>query len=46
MASFKTIFMLGPPAAGKGTQCALLSKRINLIHLSAGELLRKEVFKL
>jgi UMP-CMP kinase len=38
----KVLFMLGPPGSGKGTQCALLVKRINILHLSAGELLRKE----
>ena len=36
-------FILGGPGAGKGTQCALLSKDYGFIHLSAGELLRDEV---
>ena len=34
------------PGAGKGTQCQLLSKHYNYIHLSAGDLLREEVIKL
>ncbi|KAL7667540.1 hypothetical protein ACOME3_010643 [Neoechinorhynchus agilis] len=36
------VFVLGRPGAGKGTQCALISKHFNYIHLSAGDLLRKE----
>lgn len=39
----KTIFILGPPGSGKGTQCNLLIKKFNTMHLSAGELLRQEV---
>lgn len=31
------------PGSGKGTQCGLLAKTFNFFHLSAGELLRKEV---
>lgn len=31
------------PGAGKGTQCALLAKEFNFVHLSAGDLLRAEV---
>ena len=33
------------PGAGKGTQCEKLSKDFGMIHLSAGELLRKERLK-
>lgn len=36
------IIILGPPGAGKGTQAKLIAKEFNLIHLSSGELLRKE----
>lgn len=42
----KIIFMLGPPGSGKGTQCRLLVGKLNILHLSAGELLRHEVIKL
>ncbi|KAH9521086.1 UMP-CMP kinase [Dermatophagoides farinae] len=36
------IFVLGGPGAGKGTQCSLISKKFGHVHLSAGDLLRKE----
>ena len=36
------VFVLGGPGSGKGTQCELISKTFNFIHLSAGELLRRE----
>ncbi len=42
---FKTLFILGPPGSGKGTQCHLLVNKLNTLHLSAGELLRREVKK-
>lgn len=39
----KIIFVLGPPGAGKGTQCQLLAqKHDNVLHLSVGQLLREE----
>jgi adenylate kinase family enzyme len=37
-----TIFVIGGPGAGKGTQCALL-RETGYTHFSAGELLRAEV---
>ena len=39
----KHLLFLGPPGAGKGTQAALISKANNYLHLSTGELLRKEI---
>ena len=35
-------FVLGLPGAGKGTQCARLVEEYGFVHLSAGDLLRKE----
>ncbi len=37
------IVLLGPPGAGKGTQAALLVRRLGLPHVSTGELLRTEI---
>ena len=37
------LLFLGPPGAGKGTQCQLLSGELNLTHLSSGDLLRASV---
>ena len=39
----KYLLFLGPPGAGKGTQAALLSQDNSYLHLSTGELLRKEI---
>ncbi len=39
----KHLLFLGPPGAGKGTQAALLSEAYSYLHLSTGELLRKEI---
>ena len=39
----KYLLFLGPPGAGKGTQAALLGKANSYLHLSTGELLRKEI---
>ena len=39
----KHLLFLGPPGAGKGTQAALLSETTAYLHLSTGELLRKEI---
>ena len=36
-------FILGGPGSGKGSMCELLSKDFDFVHISAGELLRKEV---
>jgi adenylate kinase len=37
------ILFLGPPGAGKGTQCQKLSAKLKLLHLSSGDLLREAV---
>ena len=37
------ILFLGPPGAGKGTQASIISHFTSYLHLSTGELLRKEV---
>lgn len=37
------ILFLGAPGAGKGTQCKRLSTKLNLPHLSSGDLLREAV---
>ena len=39
----KHILFLGPPGAGKGTQAGLISKVNSYLHLSTGELLRREI---
>ena len=41
----KNIIFIAPPAAGKGTQSALLEEKYNYIHLSTGDLLRREIKK-
>ena len=39
----KHLLFLGAPGAGKGTQAELLSHNNSYLHLSTGELLRKEI---
>lgn len=38
----KNIIFVAPPAAGKGTQSAIIEKKYNLVHISTGEILRQE----
>lgn len=37
------IVFLGAPGSGKGTQASILSKELNIPHISTGDLLRKEI---
>ena len=39
----KHLLFLGAPGAGKGTQAQLISQNNSYLHLSTGELLRKEI---
>ncbi|KAL3497691.1 hypothetical protein ACH5RR_040423 [Cinchona calisaya] len=39
----KVVFVMGGPGSGKGTQCAKIVQQFGYTHLSAGELLRKEI---
>ena len=43
MSSRPRIILSGPPASGKGTQCALIVKKYGCVHVSTGDLLRAEV---
>ena len=37
------ILIIGPPGVGKGTQAKLIKNELGIIHLSTGEILRKEI---
>ncbi|XP_046821076.1 adenylate kinase isoenzyme 1 isoform X2 [Vespa crabro] len=39
----KTIWVIGGPGCGKGTQCDRIIKKYGFLHLSSGDLLRDEV---
>ncbi len=42
---YRVIFIIGPPRVGKNTQCDLLVKKYNLIHLGVCDLLQGEINK-
>ena len=37
------LILLGPPGAGKGTQAELISKKLNIPHISTGDILRESI---
>ena len=37
------LIFFGPPGAGKGTQAKIISKFLNVSHLSTGDILRKKL---
>lgn len=39
------IVIFGAPASGKGTQAKLISKKLNVVHVSTGDLLREQIQK-
>jgi adenylate kinase len=38
-----TIALMGPPGCGKGTQARVLAERLNLVHLSSGDIVRENI---
>ena len=39
------LIFFGPPGAGNGTQAKFVSKKLNIVHLSTGEILRNQLKK-
>lgn len=39
------IVLLGPPGAGKGTQAEVISERLQLVHISSGDIFRENLKK-
>ncbi len=39
------LMFVGPPGAGKGTQAVRISTRLNIPHISTGDMLREEIKK-
>ena len=37
------LLIMGPPGVGKGTQAKILKEKLRIIHLSTGEILRREI---
>ena len=42
-ANMLNIALFGPPGAGKGTQAKKMVEKYNLVHLSTGDMIRKEI---
>lgn len=43
---FMNLVFVGPQASGKGTQAKIISEKLGIVHISAGDLLRREKGKL
>ena len=43
MKSLDLLIFLGPPGSGKGTQAQILTKKLNYLHISIGDLLRENI---
>jgi nucleoside diphosphate kinase len=41
--TLRSIVVLGAPSSGKGTQCELIAKAYNLVHIATGDLLRDDI---
>ena len=39
------LIFFGPPGAGKGTQAKFFASKLNIVHLSTGEILRNQLKK-
>jgi len=39
----QNLLIFGPPGAGKGTQAKLIAEKLEILHLSTGEVLRREI---
>ena len=37
------LILFGPPGSGKGTQSAQIAEKYHLVHLSTGDILRREI---
>lgn len=37
------LVLLGPPGVGKGTQAKIISQRLGVVHISTGDILRREI---
>jgi adenylate kinase len=37
------LILFGPPGSGKGTQSAMIAEKYKLVHLSTGDILRREI---
>lgn len=37
------LLIMGPPGGGKGTQCEVLTKELNIVHISTGDMFRENV---